>query len=408
MDDQALFNALVQAEDEKSVVNTLKRAGYSFNNDDIWVPLGSNAGNFSVVGNQQENPAAAFIEKVVNSIDAVLMAECRRAGIDPESSAAPRSMKDAVEQFFHIHGGRLGNLTLSEQRALAKRIQIVATGEKASPCYCIVDDGEGQSPEEFPNTFLSTTQSSPKIKIDFVQGKFNAGGSGSLQFCGEQNMQLIASRRQPYARESEGSDEDMWGFTVVRRRRPRDGERGSVFVYLAPKGQVLRFAANAINVLPDRSSKNSPGRAYTRPLEYGTVVKLYNYRWPARGTATLETRRQLERALHVPCLPFRIAETRDYRANYYETTVVGVWDAAEPAADSDSPTMEAGFPAAASIFPRGVGRLPIRIGVWKSSVERRNFPTGVYFLVNGRCMGSFAETSCRGSSSSITFVTIFS
>ena len=391
MEDYLLFNSLVQAEDEDTVVHTLEEAEHSLHNDDIWTPLGMNAGNFSVVGNQQENPAAALIEKVVNSIDAVLMAECYKADTDPTSDAAPGSMTAAVERFFGIRDGRLDNLTSKEHTALADRIHVIASGGRRSPCYTIVDKGEGQTPNKFPDTFLSTSRSSPKIKIDFVQGKFNAGGSGSLQFCGKHNLQLIVSRRQPYA-PSEGDDSsDMWGFTVVRRRRPRHGERGSVFVYLAPGGSVFRFSAPFIQVLPGRSSKNRPAPAYQGRLEHGTAVKLYNYRWNARGIATLEARRHLERALHVPCLPFRVSETRDYRANYYETTVVGVWNGIRTGLNdgTESPTMEPGFPATMTLTLPEIGRLPVRIGVWKGAVDKRNFPTGVFFLVNGQVHGQF-------------------
>lgn len=393
MDNQTLFETILHSENEQQVVDTLVNAGYNLDNDDIWVPLGQNAGNFSVVGNQADNAAAAFVEKIVNSIDAVLMGECYRNNINPESSEAPGSMQGAVEQFFGAHGGRLDNLTPIEQGKLADQIHVVATGERDSPCYCIVDRGEGQTPEQFPETFLSTSRSSPKIRIDFVQGKFNAGGSGSLQFCGHHNIQLIVSRRQPYARTSSDSSADLWGFTIVRRRRPRRGERSSVFVYLAPAGRVLSFSADTIKVLPGRSSKNYPGAPYVNELDYGTAVKLYNYRWSGRGIATLETRRQLERVLHTPCLPFRISETRGYRANYYATTVVGVWNTINTPTESleMSRTMEPGFPATATISLRDIGQLPIRIGVWRKNVNRRSFPTGVFFLVNGQVHGQFGS-----------------
>ena len=347
MDNQRLLDKLLRAEHEDHVVETLNDAGYSVDDDDIWVPLGQNQGNFSVVGNQQENASAAFIEKVVNSIDAVLMGECYRRNIDPESKEAPNSMQGAVERFFGVRGGRLDNLSAAEQAQLAERIHVVATGEKVEnkPCYCIIDRGEGQTPDSFPDTFLSTSRSSPKIKIDFVQGKFNAGGSGSLQFCGRHNIQLIVSRRQPYALPQDDASAHLWGFTVVRRRRPRSGERSSVFVYLAPEGGVLRFSADAIAVLPGASSKNKPAAAYAQYLKYGTAVKLYNYNLGASGLATLEAKRRLERALHTPCLPFRISETRSYRANYYATTVVGVWQAVGTSnvSEEESRTMEAVF-----------------------------------------------------------------
>ena len=392
MDSYTFFQDLLHAEHEDDVLTVLRNSGLSIDDDTNWIPLGQNPGNFSVVGNQADNAPAAFIEKVVNSIDAVLMGECHRQNIDPESPSAPASMQDAVRTFFDVRGGRLDNLTPTEQAKLAERIHVVATGDKKSPSYCIVDSGEGQTPDRFPDTFLSTSRSSPKIRIDFVQGKFNAGGSGSLQFSGQHNLQLIASRRQPYALPADDASATLWGFTIVRRRRPRRGERSSVFVYLAPNGRVLRFQRAGINVLPGSSRKNEPPTPYASSLEHGTIVKLYNYKWVSRGIATLEARRQLERVLHTPCLPFRISETRAYRANYYATTVAGVWNNVRTGAgDGDeSRTMEPGFPAAATISLRTIGNLPIRIGVWKSTVQTRHYPTGVFFLVNGQAHGHFA------------------
>ena len=391
MDHQVLFEELLHAEHEDHVVNALAHAGLDLGDDTIWTPLGQNAGNFTVVGNQQENAAAAFVEKIVNSIDAVLMGECYRQNILPDSTAAPSTIQQAVERFFNVPGGRLDNLSASEQRQLADRIHVVASGEKASPCYTVVDRGEGQTPNTFPDTFLSTSRSSPKIKINFVQGKFNAGGSGSLQFCGNHNIQLIVSRRQPYALFPDDPTSSLWGFTVVRRQRPRAGERSSVFVYLAPNGEVLRFSAPTIKVLPGHSGQNLPSIPYQEELDYGTAIKLYNYRLGPSGIATLECKRQLERALHAPCLPFRISETRSYRANYYATTVVGVWNSitSELTGGRTSRTMEAGFPAAANISLRGIGTLPIRIGVWKSTLDKRHYPTGVLFLQNGQVHGQF-------------------
>ena len=393
MDSRSLFYKLLHSEHEDEVVSNLDSVGYDINNDEIWVPLGKNAGNFSVVGNQQENPAAAIVEKVVNSIDAVLMGECYRRGIDPESDEAPTTMQEAVSKFFNVSDGRLDYLTSTEQTTLAQNIHVIATGEKRSPCYLIVDKGEGQSPEKFPDTFLSTSLLSPKSRIDFVQGKFNAGGSGSLQFCGQHNMQLIVSRRQPYAQADVQDSSNQWGFTVVRRRRPHGGERSSVFVYLAPEGNILRFDAESIKVLPGDSAKNTPSTPYELDLEYGTSVKLYNYEWKAKSLATTETRRQLEHYLHNPCLPLRVSETRNYQANYYATTVLGVWNRISMAPDGteESPNMEDGFPATAQVSLRNIGKLPIRIGVWNSKVETRRLPTGVFFLINGQVHGQFGN-----------------
>jgi hypothetical protein len=44
--------------------------------------------NFSTVGNQQTEATAAFVEKIINGIDANLMAQCFSENINPESGEA--------------------------------------------------------------------------------------------------------------------------------------------------------------------------------------------------------------------------------------------------------------------------------------------------------------------------------
>ena len=381
---------LLQSDDEDEVDRILADAGYSLDNKAAWKPLGDNMGNFQTVGNQQEDGAAALVEKLINSVDAVLLSECYSAGIDPKSARAPDTMRDAVEKFFGVKKGRLDFLGPDEQRELSEKIHFVATGSKSSPCYSIIDRGEGQTPDSFPSTFLVASKDSPKASINFVQGKFAAGGTGSLQFSGKHNIQLIISRRQPHAQS--GSGDDDWGFTVIRRIRPSTvGFRNSVFVYLAPGGSIPRFSAPYLNLLPGTSKKSSPVQAYTQPLSYGSCIKLYNYRWAGRSTATLEARRCLERELQVPCLPFRISESRSFTANYYSTTVTGVWADILSDNSANKSKMENGFPGSATVSPSNIGTLPIDLAVWDERFkpkQLRRLPTGVFFLVNGQVHGS--------------------
>ena len=387
MDDVVLFNRLLHAEQETEADEILSRAGYGLDNENAWHPLGDMENNFSTVGNQQTEATAALVEKIINAIDAVLMAQCFQANVDPEGTEAPTSMSEAVESFFQVRDGSLANLAAAQQTELAKKIHVVAVGEKASPCYLIVDSGEGQTPDAFPDTFLSLNRSN-KLRIPFVQGKFNSGGTGVLQFCGRFNMQLIVSRRHPEAPvHSSDSSRDLWGFTIVRRMKPSAGRRNSMYVYLAPGGRVPRFAADAVKVLPEDRSTVSP-RPYAVGLSYGTCVKLYEYRWKARSIATTEARYELERFLHSPCLPFRLTESRDYRAHYFSTTVAGVWATigSEDAPEDDK--VEAGFPAYADLSLQDVGQLPYRIAVFRESVQKRHVPHGVFFTVNGQVHGS--------------------
>lgn len=100
----------------------------------------------------------------------------------------------------------------TKRREIAESIQIIASGSKAQPNICIYDDGEGQHPTDFENTFLSLNKDN-KLKIKFVQGKYNMGSTGAIPNCGEKKYQLIISRKHPQLLEGK---EDMYGFSLVR------------------------------------------------------------------------------------------------------------------------------------------------------------------------------------------------
>jgi hypothetical protein len=383
----SLFERLLHAELEDEVEKALAAAGFGIDNYEVWKPLGGMGNNISTVGNQKEDPTDAMVEKLINSIDAVLLGECHRSNVDPEGPEAPQSMADAAEAFFGIPGGRMENLTPGEQTALADKIHLVAVGEKSSPNYLIIDKGEGQTPATFPETFLSLVREN-KMRIHFVQGKFNSGGTAVLPFCGEKNMQLIVSRRSPASPvKTEDETRHLWGFTIVRRLKPTGGRRSSMYVYLAPTGRVLSFEADAIKVLPEKRT-SLPPRAYAGDLEYGTCIKLYNYRWKAKSIATTEARYELERFLHLPILPFRLTETRDYKANYFSTTISGVWVSVSASAGDESSKVEQGFHEAwGELDLVHIGKLPYRMVVFKEDIDPRHIPHGVFFTINGQVHG---------------------
>lgn len=392
MDSFVLFQKLVQAENEETVDAILDSGGYFNDDENIWSPLGFE-NNFSAIGNQQSDPTGALVEKVINGIDAVLMEGCFALGIDPEGPDAPQTMTEAVERFFSVRDGRIGNVDSKKQRELADNIHLVAVGSKQNPNYLIVDRGEGQTPARFPDTFVSLMKSN-KLRIPFVQGKFNSGGTGILQFCGDQNYELIVSRRHPGCPVDPGDQTaHLWGFTIVRRMLPSNGRRSSVYVYLAPGGQVPTFQADEIKVLPGRSSQNQPAPPYAIGLPYGTCIKLYNYRWQARTLVTTTARYELEQFLHSPCLPFRLTETREgYTAHYYSTTVVGGWTGAVIGDDEDgSSKLEDGFPAYGDLTLPKVGKLPYQIAVFKEGTKKRHIPHGIFFVVNGQVHGALSS-----------------
>ena len=83
--------AHIDADSEEQVVRLLSDAGY-WDTAQYWRDLGDMENNFSTAGAQQSDPVAALVEKLVNSADALLMNECRVAGIDPQGPGAPPSV----------------------------------------------------------------------------------------------------------------------------------------------------------------------------------------------------------------------------------------------------------------------------------------------------------------------------
>src|SRR3970040_720744 len=95
---------LVKAHDEDEVEKILDE---SFFTNVKWKPLGGKESNYGIVAAQQSDPINALCEKPINSIDHLLLKECKKAGIDSEGPLAPKSMQEAVEKFFKIRGGDL-------------------------------------------------------------------------------------------------------------------------------------------------------------------------------------------------------------------------------------------------------------------------------------------------------------
>ena len=187
MDNKNLATRLMRADSADVVVNILEEAGY-WHEDRYWRYLGDMPTNFSSIGNQQSDPVASLVEKIINGVDARLMNACLEQNIDPESKEAPNTMQEAVSRFFEGGSdarvdGKIRHWSADQLRQESSFLTVAATGHrpgKGDPCITIADQGEGQTPDEFPNTFLSL-QKGNKNKIQFVQGKYNMGGTGSIE-----------------------------------------------------------------------------------------------------------------------------------------------------------------------------------------------------------------------------------
>ncbi len=282
-------------------------------NPDNWKPYGQNKGNFGTFESQQNHPVPALIEKITNSIDAILIKECIKRDIDPTSKEAPRSMNEAVELFYGVKDGEIGELDPKTRRELAANIQVMASGDKDRPSIIIYDNGDGQIPDQFEDTFLSLHRNN-KTNIHFVQGKYNMGSTGAVVFCGENKYQLIASKKNP-----ELSDDSRFGFTLIRRHPLTTEEefeygKSTWYEYFCPNGQIASFHVDKIDI-----------GLNTHQFSGGSIVKLYSYQLPrgSRSDITLDLWRDLNQFMfHLP-LPIILFEKRDYKSKTPDKPLLG-------------------------------------------------------------------------------------
>ena len=367
--------SLLHAESEEEVEQLLDEIGY-WDNPAVWRHYGDVENNWGQGGNQQSLAEAALVEKIVNSVDARLMNECFERNINPRGAEAPQSIRAAVSRFFEggsgdklSTGGLIEDWTNDRIREVAKGITLCATGTKPILNLTISDCGEGQTPRKLPLTIMSLSKSN-KMYIPFVQGQFNQGGTGALRFCGKDSIQLVVSRRNPKLLGPDPDDDDSnWGFTIVRRERPsdgrrntpRDGRRNSIYTYLAPvgvgdahperKGEVLSFSAPHLPIYPGEVGP------YGREASYGTMVKLFDYKYIGERANILRGRSifsRLDLLLPEIALPIRVYEYRKNGAGKYldpssrETTLSGLRRRL-----NNTPNVESGFPIVIPFSPAG-------------------------------------------------------
>lgn len=375
MNNKKLCLSLLEADNDSQVEKILSDAGY-LSDLTAWRPIADNLNNKGTVQNQQADAISSLAEKVTNSIDAVLMDRCLSLKIDPRGPKAPQNFTDAVGEFFLGYKTpflkNIQSYMTAEQLkklGLEQLIFITATGAARSPSLTISDRGEGQSPGRFPKTFMALNGSgesdgymeSLKRSIPFLQGQFGMGGSGAYKYS---TYQLLISRRNPLLEDKHNDPRyGEWGFTVVRSRRDPDG---TVYEYLAPlranpsdmKGEVLSFESPTLPLMPESPPKTVPNRPYAQEVEYGTAIKLYEYKFDGtKSNITFKDslRAQVELAMPRLALPIRGVETR---SNYkgepgsFQTSWFGVMARLEQEQESNPDAFE-GAPVRSSFTIQG-------------------------------------------------------
>jgi len=347
-----------------------------------WRPYGGYYGNFNTIYNQQENSANSLAEKPINSIDHLLLKECKLREIDPEADEAPKSMQEAVELFFGIKKGDFSEVGQRKRRELASNIMIIAEGSRERPNIIVVDTGEGQHPSNFENTFVSLHKGN-KDRIRFVQGKYNMGGTGVLAFCGEYGHQLILSRKTPELLQP--AQNDRRGFSLVRLHivtGPLPYKNSWYEYCVGENGEILSFPGGPLNVLPNNGDFIS-----------GTYIKMFNYDLPDPSIIGFGLWRELNRVLYAPALPLMLYEARDYKGHSPFKLMLGN-KMRVMVDDRDSVDQSLTITAELGRF----GRRNIEVTLFKQGTSKSEFTTqdnAIFFTINGQTHATIGRSFLR-------------
>lgn len=293
---------ILSAESEQAV-NDIIGSVPELSDPGNWHPVDGRVTNFNVVTNQASTGSKALTELCTNMVDAILLKHAHVNGIDPRGPEAPKSVTEAVRELVMLKGARSGVLAEVDdekylQEFAEQNLVIGVTGStrrSESLCFTFTDNGEGQHPAAFEDTFLSLSKGN-KSNIPFVQGKYNMGSSGVLTYCGKHWYKLIVSRRY------DGTA--GWGWTLVRRR---PGGGMPVAEYFKPSGGIPSFESAELHPMHFQNGPNKGMQDAKVNIATGTVVKLYDYQMESASDFR-SVREALNQNLVSTALPFRLMD----------------------------------------------------------------------------------------------------
>lgn len=374
MDYKKILFDLYNAPDADSLYNTV--VSYGLDSPNYWKPYGANFNNAGTFENQQSSPENALVEKLTNSIDAILMKECMVRGIDPKDKTdanVPQTINAATKLFFNVDNGKWENIIASDRNKIAQDIQIILTEDRKTPNVAIYDNGEGQNPSNFENTFLSIARGN-KNDVPFVQGKYNMGSTGSPVFCGEKHRyQMIISRRNPNLNDSDG----LIGFTLVRRHilTPEEEPKYKLtwYEYLVIEDKIPSINETTLDLGLNKTLFSS-----------GSVVKLYSYQLTRPSDATLDLWRELNPLLFETALPILIYENRGFGGHSSTKPMLG--NRTRLALDSNE-HIEFQKSFQINVFNSNI---PIQVYIFNRKTKNTEFILGksVIYTLNGQTQGS--------------------
>ena len=215
VENKRILETLLKITSSEEIATLIEEDDFFKPSNCIWIPYGRKENNAGQVEGQMRDSSNAIVEKITNSIDALLIRRCHEMDkVAPDSGdpKLPKSLSEALNKYF----GSDEEINVKRSGWAKQHLSIMAEGSRSEPTLTIVDRGEGQSPNTLQETIVNLS-GSIKREIPFVFGKYHQGGSAAIRSCGDKGKcyQLVLSRRaETIAEPGEAND---WGFTLVRR-----------------------------------------------------------------------------------------------------------------------------------------------------------------------------------------------
>lgn len=352
-----------------------------------WKPYGGRENNAGQVEGQMKSSSNALVEKLTNSIDALLMRRCYEVeGKAPDSKdpKLPKSLSEAISKYF---GGE-DEINKKRSEWAKQHLVVLAKGDKKKPTLTVIDRGEGQSPERIQNTIVHLS-GSIKRNVDFVFGKYHQGGSAAIRFCGSKAkcFQLVLSRRAETIAEK-GKQND-YGWTLVRRNYK---SRTAFYEYCTDKnGNTFSFKFE------------KPLKIDGLDIEFadGCLIRMYDYYLDNPSNITYGRNSlafDIDSKLQKSPLPIYLQDMRGWRGDT-KYTIAGLLRRIEDNKDivADDITLPAGL---GEVGVRNIRCIRLKHisdakGVESYKLQREK----IFYVENGLALGyeneSFVRTDCE-------------
>lgn len=382
-----IFSKLATLTSSDEIASLLENDSFFSQENCAWKPYGGRENNAGQVEGQMKSSSNALVEKLTNSIDAILMRRCYEVeGTAPDSKdpKLPKSLSQAITKYFG------GDEEINRKRSewAKKNLMVLAEGDKKRPTITVIDKGEGQSPERIQNTIVHLS-GSIKRNVDFVFGKYHQGGSAAVRFCGSKAKcyQLVLSRRAETIAEK-GKPND-YGWTLVRRNYKN---RTAFYEYCTDKD------GNTFSFSPDELVK-------VNGLDFefvdGCYIRLYDYYLENPSNITFGRNSlgfDIDQKLQKSPLPMYLQDMRGWRGDT-KYTIAGLLRRIEDNKDiiADDITLQAGL---GEVGNRNIRCIRLKhISDAKGVDSYKQQREKIFYIENGLALGteteSFLRTDCQ-------------